>query len=179
MAKPTNLTQILEGMLFAYGETINIKKLASVLKRPANEISVALANLRKSLTARGIKLLDKNNCYQLVADKSASDYIEKLVHSEIKEELTPAGLEVLAITAYRGPVAKSEIETLRGVNSVYILRNLTMRGLVEKDETVKPPLFNISLAALRKLGLTAAEELPQYHDLRTETKKIEAMINVS
>ena len=177
MAKPTNLTQILEGILFAYGETINIKKLSEVLKRPVNEISLALDNLRKSLTTRGIKLLDKNNCYQLVTDKSASDYIEKLVHSEIKEELTPAGLEVLAITAYRGPVAKSEIETLRGVNSGYILRNLTMRGLVEKDETVKPPFFNISLAALRKLGLTAASELPQYHELRTETKKVVEMIN--
>ncbi|MBI2465785.1 MAG: SMC-Scp complex subunit ScpB, partial [Candidatus Sungbacteria bacterium] len=101
---------------------------------------------------------------------------EKLVQSEMKEELTPASLEVLSITAYRGPVSKSEIETIRGVNSGYALRNLTLRGLVEKNETVKPHLFNISLAALRKLGLTAAEELPRYLELNQEIKKTETVL---
>lgn len=179
MAKPTNLEQILEGLLFAYGEAINIKKLAEVTKNPVNEIGSALVNLKKSLAGRGIRLVDKNNYCQLVADKSASGYIEKLVQSEMKEELTPASLEVLALAAYRGPVSKNEIEAIRGVNSGYALRNLTLRGLIEKDETVRPHLFQISLAALRKLGLSAAEELPKYNELKTETKKVEEAISTS
>ena len=89
----------------------------------------------------------------------------------MKEELTPASLEVLAIAAYRGPITKSGLEALRGVNSGYALRNLTMRGLIEKDETVKPHLFSISLAALRKLGLAKVSELPRYTELDRETQK--------
>ncbi|MBI4118871.1 MAG: SMC-Scp complex subunit ScpB [Parcubacteria group bacterium] len=171
-----NTEQILEGILFAYGEPLSLKKLAEITKKPASEISLALTNLKKTLESRGIRLILKDTICQLAADKSSSSYIEKLVQSEMKEELTPASLEVLSITAYRGPVSKSEIETIRGVNSGYALRNLTLRGLVEKNETVKPHLFNISLAALRKLGLTAAEELPRYLELNQEIKKTETVL---
>ena len=171
MAEPMNLEQILESVLFVYGEPISVKKLAQTTARPAGEIGPALENLKKTLAGRGIKLVNKDGYYQLAADKSAASYIEKLVQNEMKEELTPASLEVLALAAYRGPITKSGLEALRGVNSGYALRNLTMRGLIEKDETVKPHLFSISLAALRKLGLAKVSELPRYTELDRETQK--------
>ena len=167
------MEQVLEGILFAYGEPLSLKKLAEITKKPASEINLALTNLKKTLESRGVRLILKDTVCQLVADKSSSSYIEKLVQSEMKEELTPASLEVLSIAAYRGPASKSEIESIRGVNSGYALRNLTLRGLIEKNETVKPHLFSISLAALRKLGLTAAEELPRYLELNQEIRKAE------
>lgn len=174
MAEPINLQQTLESVLFAYGEPINVKKLAQTTARSAGEITLALENLKKSLAGRGIKLINKDDNYQLVADKSSASYIEKLVQNEMKEELTPASLEVLAIAAYRGPITKNGIEALRGVNSGYALRNLTMRGLIEKNEAAKPYLFNISLTALRKLGLAKTEELPRYSELNRAAEKTEA-----
>ena len=176
MARPINLERILESLLFAYGEPISVKKLAQITESSAGEVGLALDNLKKTLAGRGVGMVNKDGRHQLVADKSASKYIEKLVQNEMKEELTPAGLEVLAIAAYRGPMTKNEIESLRGVNSGYALRNLTLRGLIEKNETAKPHLFNISLAALRKLGLTATEELPRYLELNREAKKTETAI---
>ncbi len=172
-----NLEQILEGLLFAYGESISLKKLAEVTKKPASEIIPALESLKKSLAKRGIKLINKDNAWQLAANKESAEFIEKLVKSEMQEELTPASLEVLAVVAYRGPASKNEVEMIRGVNSNYVLRNLTLRGLIEKNENVKPQTYRVSLAALRKLGLEKEHELPHYGELKTEITQAESLIN--
>ncbi len=173
---PDNLENVLEALLFTYGETISVKKLIEVTKKSQADLIVALNNLRESLAGRGIRLVNKDNYWQLVADKSSSEYIEKLVKSEIQEELTPASLEVLAIVAYKGPVSKNEIETIRGVNSSYALRNLVLRGLVEKEDSGKSHSYKISLAALRKLGLEKIEELPGYRELQNEINKVETLV---
>lgn len=177
MVNPTNLEQILEGLLFAYGEPISVKKLEGVVKRKAADINLALNNIKKSLSPRGIRLISKNNEWQLVADTAASAYIEKLIKSEMQAELTPAGLEILALAAYRGPITKHEIESVRGVNSTYTLRNLVARGLVEKNELSKPASYEISLAALRKLGLERQENLPRYNEHNQEINNVEKIIS--
>lgn len=170
------LENILEALLFTYGEEISIKKLSEITKKPKMDLVLALNNLKVSLSERGIRLANNEDYYQLVADKSSSEYIEKLVKSEIQEELTPASLEVLAIVAYKGPVSKNQIETIRGVNSSYALRNLALRGLVEKETSDKSFSYKISLSALRKLGLEKIEELPEYRELHQETDKVEKLL---
>lgn len=172
----TNLENILEALLFTYGEAISLKKLAEVTKRSRADLTLALDNLKTSLSGRGIRLMNKDDRWQLVADKSAAEFVANLVKSEIQEELTQAGLEVMAIVAYRGPVSKNQIETIRGVNSTYALRNLVLRGLVEKNETAKPQTYEISLSALRKLGVEKVEELPRYRELKQEVENIEKLI---
>jgi segregation and condensation protein B len=174
--KPENLENILEALLFTYGEKISIKKLSEITKKPKTDLVLALNNLKVLLSERGIKLVNKEDYYQLVADKSSSEYIEKLIKSEIQEELTQASLEVLAITAYKGPVSKNQIETIRGVNSSYALRNLALRGLVEKDVSDKSFLYKISLSALRKLGIENVDELPEYKELQKEIGNVENLI---
>ncbi len=172
----TKLENILEALLFTYGEEISIKKLLEITQKTKPDLVLALNNLKSSLFERGIRLINKDDYWQLVADKSSSEYIEKLVKSEIQEELTPASLEVLAVVAYKGPVSKNQIETIRGVNSSYALRNLVLRGLVEKEDSGKSHSYKISLAALRKLGLEKIEELPEYRELQQETNRVETLI---
>lgn len=174
--KEEKLENILESLLFAYGEEISIKKLSEITKKSKNELIIGLENLKKSLLSRGIRLISKEEKYQLVANKTCSEYIEKLIKSEIQEELTPASLEVLAIVAYRGPVSKNQIESIRGVNSSYALRNLALRGLIEKDIVDRSLLYRISLSALRKFGIDKIEDLPQYKELNQETVRIEKIL---
>lgn len=177
--KIENLEGIIEAVLFTYGEGLSLKKIAGLVDQNPAAVATALNSLKNNLSSRGLKLIDYNGFWQLVSDKAAAPFIQKLVRSEIREEITPAGLEILAITAYHGPVTKAQIESIRGVNSSYALRNLTLRGLIEKtnhDIVKKTGQYQISLAALRKLGLTKIEELPQYHQLKTETTKIEALL---
>ena len=170
------MEQILESLLFTYGESISLKKLAEVTKTSPNNILLALENLKANLKNRGIKLINKDNYWQMVSTKESSEFIEKLVKSEIQEELTAASLEVLAVVAYRGPASKSEIEMLRGVNSGYALRNLTLRGLINKNEVTKPQTYQISLGALKKLGLNTEHELPKYNELKTELLRTEKLL---
>ena len=59
----------------------------------------------------------------MVTDGSAAPYIEKLVKSELRDELSPASVEVLSIVAYKNGATRTEIETVRGVNSSYAIRN--------------------------------------------------------
>lgn len=179
MGEKLNLEQIVEALLFTYGEPLSVKKICALTKKQASEINAALDNLKTRLERRGIKLVSKNDDWQLAASAEASPYIEKLIKSEIQEGLTPAGLEILAVVAYRGPVSKSEIETIRGVNSTYTLRNLTVRGLVEKNESAKPSTYEISLAALRKLGLERTSNLPKYAELKEEINAAEQIITVN
>lgn len=180
MAKRTNnienLEQVLESLLFSYGESISVKKLAEITSASTANIVLSLENLKTNLENRGIKLINKDDKWQLVSAKEHSEYIEKLVKSEIQEELTPASLEVLAVVAYRGPVSKSEVEVLRGVNSAYALRNLTLRGLVDKNDSTKPQTYQISLNALKKLGVEKEHELPKYNELKTEVLKTEKLL---
>ena len=68
----------------------------------------------------------------LVAANEFAPLIKEMIKEDIEEELTPAALETLSIIAYRGPMSRAEIEDLRGVNSIYILRQLLLKGLIER-----------------------------------------------
>ena len=75
------------------------------------------------------------------------------------------------IIAYKGPLARIEIDYIRGVNSAFVLRNLTMRGLVERIENPKDArswLYRVSFEFLKYLGLRSIEELPHYMELVKE-----------
>lgn len=175
-----NMEQVIEALLFAYGEPLSIKKISEVVQKSPAAVNSSLAKLKESLENRGVKLTNHNDFWQLASVPEASKFIEKMVKSEIQEELTPAGLEIMAIVAYHGPIGKSQIESIRGVNSAYALRNLTLRGLIEKtidENSKKAHKYQISLAALRKLGLEKTEDLPQYGQLKPELTKIEDILN--
>lgn len=168
----TNLENILEALLFTYGDSIAITKLAAATKKSIVEIEIALKNLKNNLAERGLKLINKGPEWQMVTNENAAGYIEKLVKSELRDELSPASVEVLAIVAYKNGATRSEIETVRGVNSIYALRNLALRGLVEKSTAdSKSPRYQISLAALRKLGLEKIEHLPRFLEINNEIEK--------
>jgi segregation and condensation protein B len=86
----------------------------------------------------------------------------------MQESLSKAALEVLAVIAYRGPIARAEIEAIRGVNCSVTLRNLLMRALIERKENetdARGYLYSISFQFLKSLGLQSITELPEYTSL--------------
>ena len=179
MSKSTNsLEQVIEALFFAYGEPLKVKKLAAVTQRSVNEVTAALHNLKGALSQRGLRLIDHNGEWQLVTAPELAGHIEKLVKSELREEITPASLEVLAIIAYRGGAVRAVIESIRGVNSSYALRNLMLRGLVEKETSDKHlTSYRPTLTALRKLGLQKIEDLPKFGEFQQELGRVEELLN--
>lgn len=165
----TLLDSYIEAILFLEGEPIKIKRLAEILKKSEKEISDALKILEEKLSDRGIKLLKKDNAVMLASAPEASDICEALSKEEFNKDIGRAGLEVLTIVVYQGPITRSEIDYIRGVNSVFTVRNLLVRGLLERKINPKDGrsyLYSSSFRFLQFLGVNNINELPEYENFK-------------
>lgn len=163
------LVQKLEAILFYLAEPVSITFLAKTLGVSKEEIEEAKNKLKKDLGERGLRVIEKNDEIVLVTAPELSETIENIIKEERERDLGKAGIETLSIIAYKGPVTKKEIEYIRGVNSQYALRNLLLRGLVERkpsklDERVI--VYTVTTDTVRFLGLSKIEELPEFGELK-------------
>jgi segregation and condensation protein B len=173
-----DLEHIVECLLFVHGEPMSVKKLARAAGAQAKEIKVAVESLDARLKgSSGLRVVQDGDEVQLVTARVYAPYVEKLFREARREELSRASLEVLAIVAYEGPVSREEIESIRGVNSAYILRTLSIRGLVAKKNE-SPPMYELSLQSLRELGLESREGLPHFEEVREKVKSARAALGV-
>ena len=161
------LPQSIEAILFSQAEPVTIKRLSALLKRSEEEVREGIKQLGDMLSSRGIRLLENGGAVMLGTAPDASALIEAITKEELSKELSKASVETLAIVLYKGPITRSEIDYIRGVNSTFILRNLLIRGLVEKIENPKDQrsfLYKPTFQLLQSMGVTRIEELPQYNE---------------
>ncbi|MBI2033764.1 MAG: SMC-Scp complex subunit ScpB [Candidatus Liptonbacteria bacterium] len=157
----------LEALLFIQGEPIAKKRIGKILNLPLEDLEKVLGELEKRLheESRGLSLVLDAEKVQLVTKSKFRNLLESFAKEELSEELTPASVEALSIISYLGPISRSQLDFIRGVNSTFILRNLLIRGLVERTPHPKSPntyLYSPSFQLLRHLGLKNKEELPEY-----------------
>ena len=165
------LKSVIETILFAYGEPLSEEKLAKLTKSKKENVASALEELAHDYKGRGLSLMRKDDKWCLGTNPENAKFVEDLMKSEFGEELSRAAVETTAIIAYKGPITRADIEYVRGVNSSFTLRNLMMRGLIERIENPKDArsfLYRISFEFLKHLGLTKIEDLPQYEEYRKE-----------
>lgn len=173
----------LEALLFHHGEPIAIKKAATLLEIKETECERLLDELEQNLredSKRGLMILKQSDKFQLVTKPDFKSINDKLIREEFKEELTPVALETLSIIAYLGPIPRSTIDYVRGVNSSFILRSLLMRGLVERDQSSKKRNvydYRVSFDFLKHIGLSGIEELPEYEKYKDILQKFEMSSN--
>jgi len=163
----TELGRKIEAILFIAGEPIEFQKLAALLEISEEEIKNTIIDIQNDYqnNQKGLSLVIFENKVQLTTTADLSETIEKFLQTILKEELTPAALETLSIVAYKGPLTRSEIDNIRGVNSSYILRNLLIRGLIDRELDPHRPnafIYKISFDFLRKMGLEKIDDLPEY-----------------
>ena len=166
-----DLEKQIEAILFWKGEPISIKKLSQIFEKTEEEISVAIKQLEEKLVDRGITLIFKDDEVTLGTSKENSLIIEKLTKEELVKDLGKAGLETLSIVIYQGPISRAEIDYIRGVQSNFILRNLMIRGLVEKVANPKDQrsfLYKPTFEMLSYLGISKIEDMPEYTEAKTE-----------
>ena len=169
-----NLEQKIEAILFYKNEPLEIRELSKLLGKGENEIKEALQNLSKSLENRGVCLVMTETEVSLATAPEMKDLIEKIAKDEMSSEIGKAGLETLAIVLYNGPVSRREIDYIRGVNSSFILRNLCVRGLVEREADSKDQRifkYRSSLNLLAHLGIKKVEELPEFNMFRNKIEE--------
>lgn len=179
---------ILEGMLFACGEAVPLKRLSEVMDMTEREVKDILSELSSeydSSPERGIHLIRLEDSYQLCTKREYYDYIHRLKEKARRAALTNAGLEVLSVVAYNQPVTRSTIEFIRGVNSDGPLNTLIASGLVKEagrlDAPGRPLLFATTEEFLRCFNLSSLSELPDidkeysFSGLSGETVQAEAV----
>lgn len=145
--------------------------MAKGAKASKEEVLASLAELKEEYKNRGLVLMEKDGEWQLGSNPANAALIEELVKSDFSEELSRAALETLAVIAYKGPLTRMDIEYVRGVNSSFTLRNLTLRGLIERIENPKDArsyLYRVSFDFLRHLGLGSSEELPGFKEFKEQ-----------
>lgn len=168
----------LESILFMSPDPLSVKKLAELTKRKEQDIEEALNILQQEIAEgeRGVLVQRTGKDVQLTSHPENAKLVEQFIKSEMTGELTRPQLETLTIVAYRGPIAKSELDQIRGVNCALILRNLLIRGLINRNEVAKGIYeYEISMDFLRHLGLSTVKELPNFETLSSH-ELIEEML---
>lgn len=170
------LQQIIESLLFYKNEPVSFSWLASRIKIPEKQVRSEIEEMMPFYENRGLALLQTHEEVSLVSSEIGSSFISELIKSSEEKELSKQALETLAIVAYKGKVTKSEIDYIRGVNSIFILRNLLMRGLIIKQinqQDKRSPLYSISHDLLSYLGITNVQQLADYDLVVSKLDKLE------
>ncbi len=178
------LASIVESLVFSAGKPMTLTRLADATNSKTEEIEAVLAALQQEYQEmrRGIRLVQSGRTVQMVTAPENAATVAKLLGKELTEKLSDVALETLAIIAYRGPIRRSAIEAIRGVNCVYILRNLLLRGLVEKRASKEGGVhadYEVSLAFLRHLGLNSVRDLPDFEPMSRGLAAVEQGTAVS
>lgn len=163
----------LESLLFVSNKPLSAKQLAKFSGSTEEEVKAALQELAQIRADSGVTLLDTGSEYQFATASENTDIVKDFLNSDLREALTDATSEVLAIIAYRQPISKAEIESIRGVNSQYSLRTLLMRGLIEKipnPNDARGSFYQITTEFLQQLGLSSIKDLPEFDSIVSNVK---------
>ena len=172
-----NLENILEAILFAVGRSVSIKEFKDILGINVVDIENAIKKLEEKYNKNGgITLVKVKDEYQLVSNKEYFEYVSKFVENSKKENLSTTCLEVLSIIAYNPKITKSEIESIRGVNSDSQVSKLLEYGLVEEVGRMqapgRPAMFSVTNEFLKCMGINKVEELPDFDNIKTEDEEL-------
>lgn len=158
----------IESLLFFKGEPVSIKKISEILAVTEDQVRDALVILRNRQNNTGLTIIENATDVSLGTNKMASDFIEKIRKEELSRDLTKSALETLSIILYKNKATRSEIDYIRGVNSSFILRNLLIRGLIEKNIDINDSRrysYSPTIDTLQFMGITALNELPDYENV--------------
>ncbi len=157
-------------LLFTSGEGITFARLEQALgvtRAVLDDITVRAVPL---LSALGLQLAIGPTKISVATSTDVSEVVRTFVGEELKSNLSRTALETITIVLYKGPVSRSAIDYIRGVNSTYALQSLLARGLIERRVNPKDArsyVYTVSEEFLRYLGIMHPSELPAFESLST------------
>ena len=169
IVKNMDLKSNIEALLFVAGKPMSVKKIGELVNSKEVEVAYALSELQEKYvaSASGIQIFSTGTQWQMGTAGDCAPIVGEFVKQEFAGELTRPQLETLTVIAYRGPISKQELEIIRGVSCSLIIRNLSIRGLVDEeyDQKFKQNKYRVSMDFLRHLGINQVEALPEYNEL--------------
>ena len=163
-----------EGILFAAGESVEIKRLCLALDADRSTVEEILRRLGDyyAFERRGIRLICMEDSYQLCSAPDYADVIRKAFEIRKPARLSQPALEVLTIIAYYQPTTRAYVDQVRGVDSAYTVGLLLERGLIEECGRLQVPgrpiLYRTTKHFLRSFHLNSLDDLPEIPGLESE-----------
>ena len=170
---------VLEGLLFVVGEEgLTLSQIGEVLELEEDACKDLVMELKKDYEDenRGLRIDFLGNRFKLTTKFEHRSYYQKLIETPEYNLLSQSSLETLAIIAYNEPITRMQVEALRGVGCVQIIRKLVAKGLIKEvgrsDLPGRPILYETSSEFLDYFGLSTIEDLPDMNDF-IQTEEVE------
>ena len=171
---------VLEGLLFVVGEEgLTLEQIEDVLEIEEVESKELLMELKKDYEDynRGLRIDFLGNRFKLTTKFEHRSYYQKLIEYPETNVLSQSALETLAIIAYNEPITRVQVDELRGVGSVQMIRKLVAKGFIKEvgrsDLPGRPILYETTSEFLDYFGLSTIEDLPDMKDFIAESETIE------
>jgi len=168
---------ILEGLLYVQGdEGLSLKQVMDILNLNEDEARDLVYKLKNSYDSedRGLRINYLGNTFKLSTKGEHKEYYEKLLDNEETGLLTQTSLETLAIIAYNEPITRNQIDEMRGVDSIYIIRKLLAKGFIKEagrsELPGRPILYKTTDEFLDYFGLSNISDLPDIDMIEEKVK---------
>lgn len=170
---------IIESLIFASDEPIQAQEIIKAIKEiDGSETSITPSDVEKSVSELNEKYSSDDSSFKIlsIADgyvfgtkPEYAKYVGYLSNEKTKRRLSQAALETLAIIAYKQPITKPEIESIRGVNSDYMINTLLEKILITikgRSETIgRPLLYGTTPEFLKYFGINKISDLPKPREI--------------
>ncbi len=177
----TESVRAIEAILMVADRPVEPGLLAQVLELPPARVEESCAALQASYEAedRGFCLVRVAGGYRFQSHPDLAPYVERFVLDGQHARLSSAALETLAIVAYKQPISRAQVASIRGVSAEGVLRTLEQRGYVAEVGRDPGPgqavLYGTTPALLERLGLGSLAELPPLEDFVPGPEVLEAL----
>lgn len=168
----SELERIIEAILFAAGEPVEINRIAAATEQEPEAVEEAAKSLmdRLSFERRGIRVLRLEQSLQMCSSAEMASFVTKTLETRKPPKLSSSQLETLTIIAYYQPATKAYIEQIRGVDSSYSVGALLNKQLIEECGRLnvpgRPILYRTTADFLRTFGLSSLDELPEIEKMQ-------------
>jgi len=169
---------IIEGLLYIQGDLgLTVEQTALILNVGLEEAKELILSLKQDYINddRGLRINYLGNCYKLTTKEEHKEYFQKLLENPQSNVLSNSSLETLAIVAYNEPITRGEIDEMRGVDSIYVIRRLLAKGLIKEcgrsEKPGHPILYKTTDDFLDYFGLASKDELPKIEVLESDNEE--------
>ncbi|PCI30125.1 hypothetical protein COB52_01830 [Candidatus Kaiserbacteria bacterium] len=164
--------QKLQALLYSNGGEMKKAEIASLMELSKEEVEVAIENLKSN--TQGIEIIETLEHVSLRTSAEYSEFITQTQKKNSEKDVGTAGLEVLSIVLYKNGASRSEIDYIRGVNSSATLRQLILRGLLERSKSESDSRaweYKVTPELLSHVGVSKVHELPEYETMKESLQK--------
>ena len=173
MTSKKTIKSALESLMFVWGQPLNVKDAAEMFNVPWREVYDYMKELQEEYEeqARGIRIREIDKSFQFCTAPENGEYIERFCTPTKEKKLSQSAIEVLAIIAYKQPVTRSEIESIRGIKCERVIEGLAKKELIEEkgrsNGIGRPILYGTTKLFLEKFGFETLKDLPDIEEIDT------------